>query len=211
MSNLFTPRKRTDWIVVHSSATQAKSNIGAKEIRQWHREKGWIDIGYHFVIRRDGTVETGRPENVVGAHVENHNSNSIGICMVGGVDAKGKAEDNYTPAQYAALAAKLRELKARYPDAKVQGHRDFPNVKKDCPCFDVRKWIDETGVFAETSAPIKLDNDDLIIRCVEVTNAAPNFFRLAKRYGYTVEALMKANPLVDPASLKVGQLIRLPD
>lgn len=209
MSNLYTPRSRTDWLVVHCSATQAKSDVGAKEIRQWHREKGWIDIGYHYVIRRNGTIETGRPENVVGAHVENYNSNSIGICMVGGIDAKGKAEDNFTQAQYAALAEKLRELKAKYPNAKIQGHRDFPNVKKDCPSFDVRKWIDETGVF-ETSKPIE-GEDDLIIRCVEVTNANPTIFSLSKRFGYTVDQLLKANPLLDPTKLKVGQLIRLPD
>ena len=138
MSSLFTTRKSTEWLVVHCSATQPKSNIGVKEIRQWHRERGWIDIGYHFVIRRDGTVETGRPENVVGAHVENHNHYSIGICMVGGINAQGKAEDNFTPAQYAALATLLRTLKAKYPKAQIQGHRDFPKVAKDCPSFDVK-------------------------------------------------------------------------
>lgn len=211
MSNLFTPRKRTDWLVVHCAATPPTFNGGAKEIRQWHREKGWIDIGYHFVIKRDGTRETGRPIDVVGAHVENFNSTSVGICLVGGVDAKGKAEDNFTPAQYAELAELLRELKAKYPNAQVQGHRDFPNVRKDCPSFDVRKWIKEAGVFTETAAPIKLDEDGLIFRAVEVTNANPTIFSLAKRFGYTADQLLKANPLVDPTQLKVGQLIRLPD
>lgn len=210
MSNMFTLRKQTNYLVVHCSATTSTMNIGAKEIRQWHREKGWIDIGYHFVIRRDGTIEIGRPENTVGAHVENHNSNSIGICLVGGIDSKGKAENNFTPAQFAALAAKLRELKVKYPGVTVQGHRDFAGVKKDCPSFDTRKWINETGVFAETAPPIKLDNDGLIIRAVEVTSANPTLFSLAKRFGYTAAELQKANPLVDPTQLKVGQLIRLP-
>lgn len=209
--SLFTPRKRTDYLVVHCSATQPKANVGVKEIRQWHREKGWIDIGYHFVIRRDGTIEAGRPENVVGAHVENFNSNSIGICMVGGIDATGKPEDNFTPAQYAALAEKLRELKAKYPNAKVQGHRDFPNVKKACPSFDVRKWINDTGVFDTSAVPPETADLDKIIRCVEVTNAHPTVFSLAKRFGYTVDQLLKANPLLDPSQLKLGQLIRLPD
>lgn len=213
MSNLFTARKRTDWLVVHCSATSPKQDIGAKEIRQWHRQKGWIDIGYHFVIRRNGTVEKGRPIDVVGAHVENWNAVSVGVCMAGGIDEKGQPENNFTPAQFAALAELLIDLKKQYPDAQVKGHRDFPNVKKACPSFDVRQWIEETGVFKSKPVVMPAIDDDTgeIIRCVEVTNAAPNFFRLAKRYGYTVEALMKANPLVDPASLKVGQLIRLPD
>ncbi|SCW77184.1 LysM domain-containing protein [Rhizobium mongolense subsp. loessense] len=211
MSSMFTVRKSTAYLVVHCSATQPKMDIGAKEIRQWHREKGWIDIGYHFVIRRDGKVEIGRPENVVGAHVENHNSNSIGICLVGGVDANLKPENNFTPAQFAALALKLHELKQKYPNVTVQGHRDFPGVKKDCPSFDTRKWIKDTGVFTETAEPIKLDNDGLIIRCIEVTAANPTLFSLAKRFGYTAAELQKANPFVDPTQLKVGQLIRLPD
>ncbi|TBE66388.1 N-acetylmuramoyl-L-alanine amidase [Rhizobium ruizarguesonis] len=205
MSSMFTPRKVTSYLVVHCSATQPKMDIGAKEIRQWHREKGWIDIGYHFVIRRDGTVELGRPENVVGAHVENHNSNSIGICLVGGVDTKGKAENNFTPAQFATLAIKLRELRSKYPGVTVQGHRDFPGAKKDCPSFDTRKWINETGVFETSHVPAEPN-----ARAVEITSATPTIFSLAKKYGTTVEAILKVNPHVDPAKLKLGQVIRLP-
>jgi N-acetyl-anhydromuramyl-L-alanine amidase AmpD len=147
---MYTMRKVTNYIAVHCAATPPTANIGVKEIRQWHRDKGWIDIGYHFVIRRDGTVETGRPIDTVGAHVENFNSVSVGISLVGGVNSKLQPEDNFTPAQYAALALKLRELKAKYPKAVVQGHRDFPNVAKACPSFDVRKWIAETGVFDDS-------------------------------------------------------------
>ena len=147
MSNLYTTRKATDWLVVHCSATPPSLNIGAKEIRQWHRAKGWVDIGYHFVIRRDGSIEPGRPVDVIGAHVENHNANSIGICMVGGTNAKGIPENNFTDAQFHALAVKLRELKKVYPNASVCGHRDFKGVSKACPSFDVSKWITETHVF----------------------------------------------------------------
>nr|WP_250808748.1 N-acetylmuramoyl-L-alanine amidase [Neorhizobium tomejilense] len=203
--SMYTVRKSTAYLVVHCSATQPKSDIGAKEIRQWHREKGWIDIGYHFVIRRDGRIEVGRPENTVGAHVENYNSASIGICMVGGINAAGKSEDNFTPAQYAALATKLRELKAKYPGVTVQGHRDFPNVKKDCPCFDVRKWINQTGVFL--TSPVA---DEPHVRSVEITNATPTIYSIAKKYGATVADILKANPHVDPTKLKIGQVIRLP-
>ncbi|MBZ5882544.1 peptidoglycan recognition protein family protein, partial [Escherichia coli] len=188
MSSIYTVRKSTDYLVVHCAATPPSWNGGAKEIRQWHREKGWIDIGYHFVIRRDGTVETGRPENTVGAHVENHNSNSIGICLVGGVDDKLKAQNNFTPAQFAALALKLRELKKKYPNVTVQGHRDFPGVKKDCPSFDTRKWIKDTGVFDTSHVPAEPD-----ARSVEITNATPTIYSLAKKYGTTVDAVLKVN------------------
>jgi N-acetyl-anhydromuramyl-L-alanine amidase AmpD len=147
MSSLFTPRKSTEWLVVHCAATPPAADIGAKEIRQWHRGRGFTDIGYHYVIRRDGTLETGRPENVVGAHVQGYNSTSIGICLVGGVDQKNVPQDNFTPAQFAALAELLRGLAAKHPRASVRGHRDFPGVKKACPSFDVNAWIDATKVF----------------------------------------------------------------
>ncbi len=136
-------RKRTDFIAVHCSATSDKADIGAAEIDKWHRGQGWACIGYHFVIRRNGKIEQGRKESQVGAHVQGFNESSIGICMVGGVDANdvNKAVNNFTPEQFASLKELLDELKGRYPYAKIQGHRDFPNVKKACPCFDVAKWL----------------------------------------------------------------------
>lgn len=204
MSTLYTSRKSTSWIAVHCSATQAKADIGAKEIRQWHRAKGWVDIGYHFVIRRDGTVETGRPIDVIGAHVENFNHASIGICMVGGINAQGKAEDNFTPAQYAALAELLRDLKARYPKAQIQGHRDFPGVKKDCPCFDVRSWVDRTGVFLDSKVADEPDTPAIVIE------KGDTLWSIAKRFGTTVDKLVAINPQLDPKNLKVGGLVRLP-
>lgn len=142
------PRERTDYIAIHCSATGPKADIGAKDIDKWHRAKGWACIGYHYVIRRNGTVEEGRDEKVIGAHVENWNSVSIGICMVGGVDADdiNKAENNFTKEQFASLKQLLIDLKSRYPKAKIQGHRDFPDVKKACPSFDVKTWLKEAGL-----------------------------------------------------------------
>jgi N-acetylmuramoyl-L-alanine amidase len=139
-------RETTDFIAIHCSATSDKMNIGAADIDKWHRKNGWACIGYHYVIRRDGTVEEGRDEAVVGAHVANWNHNSIGICMVGGVDANdvSKAKNNFTEAQFASLKQLLVDLKTRYPKAKIQGHRDFPNVKKACPSFDVAAWLKQT-------------------------------------------------------------------
>lgn len=132
------------YLVVHCSATQAKSDIGAKEIDRMHRERGFLKIGYHFVIRRSGVIEEGRKLSEIGAHVEGYNSCSIGICMVGGIDASGKGEDNFTDDQYAALGELLHKLEAQFPKADILGHRDFRGVKKECPCFDVRKWVKET-------------------------------------------------------------------
>ena len=142
------PRERTDYIAIHCSATGPKADIGAKDIDKWHRAKGWACIGYHYVIRRNGTVEEGRDEKVIGAHVENWNAVSIGICMVGGVDADDitKAENNFTKEQFASLKQLLIDLKTRYPKAKIQGHRDFPDVKKACPSFDVKTWLKEAGL-----------------------------------------------------------------
>lgn len=146
------PRASTRYLVVHCSATPPSRDIGAAEIRQWHRKQNWRDIGYHFVIRRDGTVETGRPVHEPGAHVSGHNHHSVGVCLVGGVDARMQPEDNFTPAQKASLLRLLRELQRDYPDAEVLGHRDLsPDRNRDgkvtknewvkaCPSFDVRPW-----------------------------------------------------------------------
>lgn len=133
------------YLVIHCSATPPSMDIGAKEIDKWHKGLGWAGIGYHFVIRRNGEVETGRPLEKPGAHVSGHNANSIGICLVGGVDGKNRAENNYTPEQWLSLEKTIHALKARWPNAVIQGHRDFPNVKKDCPCFDAKQWAKDKG------------------------------------------------------------------
>lgn len=114
-------------------------DIGAREIRVWHvRDNGWEDIGYHYVIRRNGEIEVGRPERLVGSHVAGHNHNSLGICLVGGIG--GDEKPNFTKDQYTALRRLLTDLQARYPKTVIQGHRDFPGVTKECPCFDVGAW-----------------------------------------------------------------------
>ena len=140
------PLKEVRYLAVHCSATQPLAKINAKEIDRWHRQRGFLKIGYHFVIKTDGTVETGRSLEEAGAHVEGYNSQSVGICLVGGINKQGKSEANFTEAQYVALAELLGDLLKRYPKAEIRGHRDFPNVAKDCPCFDVKQWWHETVV-----------------------------------------------------------------
>lgn len=133
-------------IFVHCSATKATMDIGAKEIRAWHttpkpKGNGWSDIGYHYVIRRDGTVERGRPDEKVGAHVHGHNENSLGICMVGGMAESGRDDCNFAFLQYEALYELVKTLKETYPEAKVLGHRDAMAVTKSCPTFDVASFF----------------------------------------------------------------------
>lgn len=135
-------RRTTDFIVVHCSATKPSQDIGASEIRKWHvEENGWSDIGYHEVIRRSGAIELGRPLHVSGAHVKGYNARSVGCCLVGGVGIDGTPEDNFTDEQFKSLRITLDYWKRIYPDATIQGHRDFPGVSKACPSFDVGAWL----------------------------------------------------------------------
>jgi N-acetylmuramoyl-L-alanine amidase len=139
-------RKATNWIVLHCSATRAIQDVGAADIRRWHKAQGWADIGYAYVIRRNGKVEKGRADDVVGSHVKGHNHNSLGICLAGGLNNETyKPENNYTPAQWASLVRLIKTLMAKYPKAKVRGHRDFPNVQKACPCFNAIPWARKNG------------------------------------------------------------------
>ena len=123
------------YFIIHCSAVRPNQTSSAKQIDQWHRAKGWRMIGYHYVIRRDGTVETGRPLWMVGAHCKGHNTNSIGICYEGGLDARGRPCDTRTPEQKVAMDSLVNVLHIKYPDARVVGHNQFSN--KPCPCFDV--------------------------------------------------------------------------
>ena len=134
-------RPRTRYIVVHCAATKPTQDVGVAEIRDWHvTQRKWADIGYHYVIRRNGNIETGRPHPDIGAHVEGHNRESVGLCLVGGVSATNEPEANYTQAQWASLKALVHAMTVEYSDAQVVGHRDFPGVTKACPCFDVARW-----------------------------------------------------------------------
>lgn len=128
------------YIVVHCSATPPTMDIGAVEIDRWHRQRGFRKIGYHYVIRRDGTLNSGRDLDEVGAHVEGYNSISWGVCMVGGVNEDNYAVENFTPAQYRTLKTVIEKLLTLAPKAEVLGHRDFPGVRKACPSFDVKPW-----------------------------------------------------------------------
>lgn len=130
--------RKIEEIIVHCADTPEGRDVRAEEIRRWHmKERGWSDIGYHYVVDIDGTVEAGRPVEIVGAHCSGHNANSIGICYIGGADANMRPKDTRTEAQKQSIIILLKYLKSKWPNAKIYGHRDFS--AKPCPCFDARK------------------------------------------------------------------------
>lgn len=122
-------------IALHCAAS--KGDVSAATIRGWHViERGWSDIGYHYVVRTSGLVETGRPLAKAGAHIAGKNKNSIGICIAGGYDG---TTNDMTEAQWLALENLVRTLKSVYPAARVAGHNEFTTAKT-CPNFDVAYW-----------------------------------------------------------------------
>lgn len=127
--------RRIDSIIIHCSATPEGVDYSALNIDSWHKARGFKKIGYHYVIRLDGTIEAGRKLNEIGAHCTGHNAHSIGICYIGGLDSNNRPKDTRTQAQKDILYSLLRGLKQYYPNAKIYGHNEFAN--KECPCFDV--------------------------------------------------------------------------
>lgn len=129
------------YIVVHCAATPPDMHVDAALIDRWHRQRGFLRIGYHYVITRIGEVQVGRDINDVGAHVEGFNSVSVGICLAGGVtkDDPRVAQDNFTMPQKRALRRLIEKLLIKFPKAEIVGHRDL-NPKKDCPSFDAKRW-----------------------------------------------------------------------
>jgi N-acetyl-anhydromuramyl-L-alanine amidase AmpD len=131
--------RRITLIVIHCSAVKPDQQSSAAQIDSWHRQRGFhLGIGYHYVIRRDGTLEMGRPEYMVGAHCKNHNQHSIGVCYEGGLNARGDPADTRTPQQRETMRQLINELRERYPKAIVVGHHNL-NPLKACPCFDAVK------------------------------------------------------------------------
>lgn len=145
-ASTMTTRKKTDYIFIHCSATKPSMYVGAAEIDKWHRKRGWLGIGYHAVIRRDGTLEYGRDLEEPGAHVRGYNDRSIGIVLIGGLNEEtGEPEDNFTLSQKYVLRDFIKHIKQNYyPEAEVKGHNSVAN--KACPCFDVEEFVQQYGL-----------------------------------------------------------------
>jgi len=139
------------YIAVHCSATTPEMVVPISRIKDWHLKRGFNDVGYHFYIRRDGSVELGRDLSVAGAHVKGFNSVSIGVCYEGGLNMEMQPDDNRTERQKASLIKVLTDLKKDYQNAEIKGHRDFSKDRnndgkitedewlKSCPCFDAKE------------------------------------------------------------------------
>lgn len=125
-------------IIIHCADTPAGRDDRAKDIDRWHKAQGYAEIGYHYVVDIDGTIEPGRDVEKIGAHCKGHNANSIGICYIGGRNKNmSEREDTRTDEQKKSLVLLLKYLRAKYPKAKIYGHRDFAD--KACPCFDAKE------------------------------------------------------------------------
>ena len=136
--------------VIHCTATEEGINYVVADVRTWHKRRGFRDIGYHFLIHLDGTIERGRPLSQPGAHAKGYNADSIGVCYVGGLGGDSQPKDTRTVSQIHALRAIVSVLRAMHPEVKVVGHRDLSvdlngdgAISKDewmksCPCFDVK-------------------------------------------------------------------------
>jgi len=130
--------RKINEIIVHCSATPEGRAHTVADIRRWHKQRGFVDIGYHYVIYLDGTIHAGRALERTGAHCTGHNKNSIGICYIGGMTKDMKmAKDTRTPEQKNALRSLLKQLRKQFPGARIFGHRDF--AAKACPSFDARR------------------------------------------------------------------------
>ncbi len=146
--------RNIDEAIIHCTATypdfmaDASSGQRVLEVKRWHvEERGWSDIGYHYLIDRNGELLHGRPVRLAGAHVRGHNANSIGIALFGGKDGtKDQAfEENFTAEQAETLRMLIDRLQSQYgPNLKISGHHDYAN--KACPCFDVRRWLNNRPV-----------------------------------------------------------------
>lgn len=128
--------RKIDEIIIHCTATPEGRPVTVADVNKWHKEKGYNGIGYHYLIGLNGETWEGRPEDMVGAHCINHNTNSIGVCYVGGLDVDGKPKDTRTAKQKISLGILVAELMERYPNASIHGHNEF--AAKDCPCFNVK-------------------------------------------------------------------------
>tara|TARA_B100000768_G_scaffold92412_1_gene86401 strand:- start:21327 stop:21740 length:414 start_codon:yes stop_codon:yes gene_type:complete len=130
--------RKIDKLIIHCSATrECDDSVNASVIDRWHKARGWKGCGYHFIVLINGTIETGRMIDEVGAHVKGMNKSSLGICYIGGLERDGKTpKDTRTPQQKESLLLLIKTLNKIYPEATLHGHNEFSN--KACPSFDVQ-------------------------------------------------------------------------
>jgi len=131
--------REINWIVVHCTATQQNATVSAI-LRYWTEELGWKNPGYHYLIDKTGTVVQLQEESKVANGVRGYNQRSVHVAYIGGIDEVGDAIDNRTISQKISMYRLLTNLRMKYPEAELLGHKDFPKVHKACPCFDTKHW-----------------------------------------------------------------------
>ena len=137
---LYMPADSVSYIIIHCSATRETQDYTPEQLKRDHMARGFIDVGYHFYIRKDGTVTQHRQLDEVGAHCRPFNRCSIGVCYEGGLDANGKPKDTRTIAQRGAIVKLLIELKQKFPKAVIRGHNEMPGATpKSCPVYKPSK------------------------------------------------------------------------
>ena len=138
-------RQITDTIVIHCTQTPKDMDIDVAKVTEWHTQRGFDTIGYHYLIKRDGTLQTGRDEDAVGAHAVAVNGTSIGVALAGGGTADMGWENNFAPVQFETLKSIILKLKDKYDIEKIIGHYQV-EASKECPSFDVPQWLEKNGV-----------------------------------------------------------------
>jgi N-acetylmuramoyl-L-alanine amidase len=206
---------RVTHVVVHYSATYEDQNLTRADIDKMHKARGWKGIGYHYVIRRNGMVEVGRPETQVGAHVGGQNSGKIGICCVGGLNrATGPnvGVDNRTPEQIAALVTLIRDILKRHPGAKVVGHRDLAATQ--CPGFDVARWwaaVQHKPRPAPTPIPptAPVTTPGVTEDRIHIVEKGDTWWGIAEEHGLSVPELLALNDAAVGDILDIGDRINV--
>lgn len=191
-------RSKTDYVVWHCSATPPSMDIGVAQIDIIHKAKGWDGIGYGLVIPRNGLIELGEDLKKMGAHVKGLNNVSVGICMVGGVDEDGNAENNFTDEQWQAAKHVFEFFTLLYPAATHVGHRDLSPDKnldgrvqrheflKECPCYSVQQWIEGglepvSDLYAPWELDVEVDVPEEVVTVEEVLQESQlNWFNSRK-------------------------------
>ena len=138
-------RTKTDIIVIHCTQTPSDMDFGVEKVTSWHKNRGFDTIGYHYLIKRDGTLQVGRDEDVVGAHAVAVNGTSVGVALVGGGTVDMGWENNFTDAQFAGLKNLIEDMKSKYNIEKIIGHYEVESTK-ECPSFNVPQWLEENGL-----------------------------------------------------------------
>lgn len=144
MSSYYQNYREITLLVVHCSSTRVDRDLPVEALRRSHIARGFVGIGYHFYITRDGEIHSCRSVHQVGAHATGWNDHSLGICYEGGLDENGQPTDTRTLAQKCALLDLLRQLRKDYPRARITGHYQLsPYIHKTCPNFDAKKEYSE--------------------------------------------------------------------